>query len=294
VTLDANAIATSHAERRPIADFFRELFIVARYEIASLALSVRALLLIVGYGVTAGAVGAFYLWLDKTSEGKLSEFTKKAGELSDEQKEQIVSQLAKTVGRPLANAIFNGDLPPLVLTVLLLSTFAIPGLVLLVGYSGIADDLSTRFARYILQRVRRPSYLFGKLLGHFVVGYAAVILVHVLLLAYATTIEGFELDKVLPALPRIWAAMAFFMLGYVAFTAFFSATISPPFAAFAVGGLALVFFWIMSFFPYIGEVWMGSWHMRLWALDPAAIGVYLAHAVFFGVLAYLGIRMRDV
>jgi hypothetical protein len=290
-----NAIAAPRPlERRPIADFFRETLIVARYEIVSLALSVRALLLIVGYGATAGAVGAFYLWLDKTSDGKLGEFTKKAADLSPDQKEQIISQVAKTLGRPLASAIFNGDLPPLVLTVLLLSTFAIPGLVLLVGYSGIADDLSTRFARYILQRVRRPSYLFGKLVGHFVVAYVAIILVHAALLAYGTTIENFELEKTVPALPRIWGAMAFFVLGYVAFTAFFSATISPPFAAFAVGGMALVGFWILSFFPYVGEVWMGSWHMRLWALDPEAIGVYLAHAIVFSLLAYVGMRRRDV
>jgi hypothetical protein len=275
-------------------EFFRELFIVARYEIASLALSVRAVLLIVGYGVTAGAVGAFYLWLDKVSEGKLAEFAKKAGELTPDQKEQIISQVSKSVGRPLASAIFNGDLPPLVLMVLLLSTFAIPGLVLLVGYSGIADDLSSRFARYILQRVRRPAYLYGKLLGHFVVSYLAIILVHALLLAYATTIDNFDLEKTLPALPRIWAAMAFFVLGYVAFTAFFSSVISPPFAAFAVGGMALIGFWIISFIPTVGEVWMGSWHMRLWALDPEAIGVYLAHALVFSGLAYVGLRRRDV
>lgn len=256
--------------------------------------SVRALLLIVTYGVIAGSIGAFYLWLDRQTGGKLEELSRKTTELGPAERDAILDEMAKTIGRPLAEAIVSGDLPPLVLFVLLLSTFVIPGLVLLVGYGSIAEDLHTRYARYVLQRVRRASYLAGKLVAHFSIAYAAVILVHVGLLAYASTLPNFDLARTVAALPRIWVAMAFFIAGYVAFTSMFSATISPPFAAFAIGGMALLALWVLAFFPGVGSVWMGSWHMQLWALDPRAIAVFSAHALAFVALAYLGLRRRDV
>jgi hypothetical protein len=274
--------------------FLKETWIVALYETRAMLLSVRALLMVVSYGVISGGIGAAFLWLDRQAGGQLQSVTQKASELPPEQREEIVHQLSEKLGQPLAQAIVSGDLPPLVLAVLALSTFAIPGLVLLVGYGGLAEDLSSRFARYVLQRVRRGSYLAGKMAGHFVVTYAAVIVVHALLLAYASTISNFELDKTLPVLPRIWAAMALFIMGYVAFTACFSATISPPFAAFVLGAVALFGLWIVSFIPNVGEVWMGKWHMQLWAFDPMAAGVYAANALVLSALAYLGLRRRDV
>lgn len=272
----------------------REAFIVARYEIIAMVVSVRALLLVVTYGVIAGGFGALYLWVDRQSGGKLEEIAKKTGELAAAEKEQIISQMADKIGRPLAEAILNGDLPPLVLFVLLLSTFVIPGLVLLVGYGSIAEDLHTRYARFLLQRVRRGSYLAGKIAAHFIVAYGAVIFVHVMLLLYATTISNFDTERTLVALPRIWLAMAFFVLGYVAYTAVFSAILSPPFLAFAIGGIALLSIWVLAFFPGIDKVWMGAWHMQLWALDVRAIGVYVAHAIVFIALSYVGLRRRDV
>jgi hypothetical protein len=181
-----------------------------------------------------------------------------------------------------------------VIFVLFFSTFAIPGLILLVGYSGLADDLQSRFARYALQRVRRESWLVGKVLGHFVVSYVAVVLVHAGLIAYATFATDFDPTTTLHALPRIWAGLALFIFGYVGFTAMFSATLAPPFAAFALGAVALFGLWVVSFAPTIGLVWMGSWHMQLWALDPRAIGIYAAHGIVFSALAYAGLRRRDV
>ena len=55
----------------------------------------------------------------------------------------------------------KGDLPPLVLGVLFFSTFAIPWLILLVGYNRISEDVATKYTRYVLQRVHRGAYLAG-------------------------------------------------------------------------------------------------------------------------------------
>lgn len=275
------------------SSFFAEALIVARYEIVSLFVSVRALLFVVTYGIVAGAVGAFFLWADRETNGQLTGLAAKAGALDPAQKAEILDKLGPKVSPHLVDAILSGDLPPLVFTVLMFSTFAIPGLVLLIGYSGLADDLQSRFSRYVLQRVRRESWLAGKIAGHFVTSYASVVLVHALLLAYAATIDGFDASRALAALPGVWLALAFFVLGYVTFTAMVSAVISPPFAAFALGSIALLFFWILSF-AAVGRFWMGSWHLELWARDPSAIAVYLAHALAFTALAYLGLKRRDV
>lgn len=287
------AASASAFEPAPRASVLHQIAIVALYEIRLLVTTIRAAFLVIVYGFVAGSIGAFYLWVDRQSEGQLAEVAKRASALSPEEKAQIISQLGDKIGRPLAEAMVNGDLPPLVLFVLFFSTFAIPGLVLLVGYGSIADDLQSRFARYVLQRIRRESYVIGKLAGHFVVSYAAVLLVHVLLLAYASTTSSFELDKTLHALPRIWLAMAFFVLSYVCFSALFSAVVSPPFGALALGGMALLFLWALSF-SALGGFWMGAWHMQLWALDSIAILVYLGHAIVLGGLAYLGLVRRDV
>ncbi|MCK6546833.1 hypothetical protein L6R52_13370 [Myxococcota bacterium] len=275
------------------SSFFTEALLVARYELVSLFVTVRALLFVVVYGIVAGAVGAFYLWVDRETNGQLTALAAKAGALDPTQKAEIMEKLGPKVSPHLVDAILNGDLPPLVFTVLMFSTFAIPGLVLLIGYTGLADDLQSRFSRYVLQRVRRESWLAGKIAGHFVTSYASIVLVHVLLLGYASTLDGFDAGKAFGAMPGVWLALGFFVLGYVAFTSMISAVISPPFAALAVGACSLLFLWLLSLWP-IGRFWMGAWHLELWARDPSAIAVYLAHALVFAALAYVGLKRRDV
>lgn len=294
MSTELHPFADAPAQAPPRSSFLHEVAIVARYELAAMLGGLRAMLFLVSYGVVSGGVAGFFLWADAKSEGKLRTFEETVHNSSPEQKAQAIEELSKVVGRPLIEAFLDGKMPMIVLFVLFFSTFAIPGLVLLVGYGGLADDLSSRFARYVLQRVRRESWLLGKMAAHFAASYAAVLLVHALLLGYAALATDFDVGAALAAMPRIWIAMVLFILGYVAFTALFSAVVSPPFAAFALGAIALFGLWVVSFIPGLGDVWMGSWHMQLWALDPRAIAVYAAHAVVLGGLAYAGLLRRDV
>jgi hypothetical protein len=280
--------------RQP-SSVFREAETVALYEIRAMVLSVRAALLVVIYGIAAGAAAALYLWIDKTSGGKLTEIATKATDMSAAERQMVISQIEdKGISPAMLEAFLDGHIPLLAITILAFSTFVIPGLILLVGYGGIGDDVHTRFARYVLQRVRRGSYLAGKIVAHFVVAYAAVLVVHVLLLVYATTLDAFELETMLRALPAIWAGMALFTLGYVAYTAVFSALVRPPFAALALGGMALAILWVLSKFRPFEYVWMGARDIELWALSPVAVGIYVAHAIVFIAIAWLGLQRRDV
>lgn len=286
---------------RPERNVLAETWCMARAEAKEMFLSIRALFLVITYGGIAGGIGAIVVWLDGKMEGKLAEASQKAAELSATEKASLVEQITKQemVSQTLAEAIVNGDLPPLVLTILYTSTFAIPILIILVGYNRIAEDVSSRYTRYVLQRIHRGAYLAGKIIGHFLVCFTAVVLVHVLLLGLAKAYDIFDLGRTVQAMPRIWLGMACFVLAYVSYTVMFSSLLQPPFLVLLIAsmGLFLIRFltWVLSFFwAPLGELWLGVWDVRLWALEPAAIGVFLGYAVVFIALSQLALRRRDL
>jgi ABC-type transport system involved in multi-copper enzyme maturation permease subunit len=270
---------------------FKEALIVARYELVSMLLSVRALLFVVIYGIVAGGVGRFFLFVDEKTNGQLTQLAT----MASTNREEILKKAAEE-GVPTAvlEAFLTGDLPMMVLMILFFSTFVIPALVLLIGYGAVGEDLHTRFSRYVLQRVSRGSWLAGKIAAHFITCFLAILVVHGILLAAAQTIDGFDTPKTLAALPRIWAGLALFTLGYVSFTAVFSVVIKPPFAAFAVGLMALAVFWVVSKIAPLDRVWMGAIDLELWALAPRAVAIYFAHVLVFLALAWYGLKKRDV
>jgi hypothetical protein len=273
---------------------FKEALIVARYELISMVLSVRAVMFVVLYGMASGIVGRLYLWADEQI-GITASYEKGMSALTDADRQAMIQKAVDSgFPRAVAEAMLEGNLPPLVFAVLFFSTFVIPALIVLTGYTAIADDLNTRFARYVLQRVRRGSFLAGKIAAHFLVSFAAVLVVHLILLVAAQAIDNFDNEKTMQALPRIWLAMAVFTLAYSAFTATFSTLLRPPFLAFAISLMALVFLWVLSKFSPFDRVWMGALDLDLWALSPQAFAIYGAHILVFSGLAWLAMNKRDV
>src|SRR5688572_5331060 len=129
-----------------------EALYLAREEAATMVVSIRAVFLVVTYSVIAGAIGAVLLWINDKTDGNLL----KGAEALRESPELVIEKLTEAGFNPhLAEAMVRGDLPPLVLGVLFFSTFAIPWLILLVGYNRISEDVSTKYTRYLLQRVHR-------------------------------------------------------------------------------------------------------------------------------------------
>lgn len=272
--------------------------------------SIRFVFLLVSYAFAAGGVGKLMLFVNEKMDGRL---LKGASDLSETERQMFIDGIVEQgVGsKHLAEAIINGDLPPLIFGVLLGSTFAIPALMLLVGYNRVSEDVSTRYTRYILQRVHRLSYLAGKLAGHWLVSFLAIVLVHIVLLTYAYFFE-FDVSSeealalrdsvysaTLGAMPRIWLAMFILVLAYSAYTMMVSSTLNPPIIVLLLGVMGLVAIKFAAFILEIihrplGEIWMGSWDVRLYALDPAAIGVYLAYTIGFLALAHAVLRRRDL
>ncbi|MBK8013257.1 MAG: ABC transporter permease [Deltaproteobacteria bacterium] len=281
-----------HAVPNPLT----QSFLVARHEAKAMLISFRAAFFLVTYGLISGGIGAAALWADRKTGGRLSGVGAQFEALSLEDKQEAIRSVAETLGSEhLANALLKGHLPPLVYIVLLLSTFAIPFLCLLVGYNRIADDIHSRFARYLLQRVHRGPYLAGKILGHWLACFFAIVVVHAILVGVATATGRLELGPLVDGILRAWGGMALFVLAYVAFSAFWSVVSPASFLALLFGGMSLLGLWFMSFWVEpLRTTWLGRWDTRLFTLEPQAIGVYLGHiAVFMGV-TYLLLRRKDV
>lgn len=317
---------------------FAEALVVARYELAAMLLSVRAVLLAVVYGGITFVLGAIWvgapgfvaekiaeqsedlskeqvlaMMKDATADPRLAEkLEPTAKEIGGDRLAEAVRDgkieplgvyvlgVAKSTGgdaltEALMDALIAGRLSLLAFFVLLLSTFCLPGLVLLVGYDRISEDLHTRYARFVLQRVRRGSYLAGKIAGHWGSVLLLVMLVHLALLGLAAWSGAAGASQLARVLPTVWFGMALLLLAYSCFTALLSVSLSPPFAVLALGGTLLMFLWLSStFVGPIRKLWMGTWDSRLWALDPPAIVVFAAHVILLGGLAYLRLRTRDV
>jgi hypothetical protein len=286
---------TKHAQPGAL----REALYLAREEAAAMVVSIRALFLVVTYSVIAGAIGTALLFayekLNQQAEGKLGE-----GIEAIKKSPELVNKLIEYgFDPPLARAMVEGDLPWLVLGVLYFSTFAIPWLILLVGYNRISEDVQTKYTRFLLQRVHRGAYLAGKIAGHWVASLLAIIVVHSLLLAYAAATDRFDVAAVLKVMPRVWLSMALFVLAYSTFTCMVSSVLQPPFLVLLIGTMLLFTLkfgtWVGSFFyAKIGQAWIGTWDVALWDFDPRAVAVYSGYSLVFIGVAYLILRRRDL
>ncbi len=283
------------AKHEPPGAVLEALFL-AREEALSMVVSIRAVFLIVTYSVIAGAIGAVLLWINDKTDGNLLKTADRLKEAPD----LVIQKLTEAgLNAHLAEAMVRGDLPPLVLGVLFFSTFAIPPLILLVGYNRISEDISTKYTRFLLQRVHRGSYLAGKIVGHWLVSFLSILVVHGLLLGYAQATHRFDVGAMLHAMPRIWLAMGVFVLAYSTFTCMVSSVLTPPFLVLLVGTMLLFALkfasWIGSFiYAPLGDAWIGSWDVPLWALDPRALAVYGGYSLVFVGIAYLILRGRDL
>lgn len=284
------------AEKHTTPGAFLEALYLARAEVTAMVVSVRAVFLVITYAVIAGAIGSVLLWLNDKTDGALL----RGAEALQVAPEEMVTKLTEAGFNPhLAQAMVSGDLPPLVLGVLFFSTFALPWLILLVGYNRISEDVNTKYTRYVLQRVHRGSFLAGKIVGHWAVSFLAVVVVHALLLVYAAATDRFDVESTLQALPRVWLAMALFVLAYSTFTCMVSSVLTPPFLVLLIGTMLLFSLkfaaWIGSFFyEPIGDAWISAWDVPLWAFDPRAVAVYAGYSLVFIGIAYLILRRRDL
>ena len=273
---------------------------MAKAEVLEMVLSVRALFFLLVYLGAAAFAGVAMVKLDEGTEGQLSEMQTRLSQLGETEKAQAIEQL-KNANMPegFIEAFLDGRFPILLLAILYFSTFFLPGVILLVGFNRISGDVSSRFTRYLLQRVHRGSYLAGKVVGHFVVSFAAIVLVHAILLAIGKSQGVFGFDLIMAAMPRIWVSMALFTFTYVAYCQLFSALVSQPFLSLLFGLLGLFAIRFLTFalsfaWEPFDRFWLDAWDLPLWTLQPAAVAVYLGYGVGFVGLSWLVLRRKDL
>ena len=277
-----------------------QAFFVARAEAADMLLSLRALFLVLTYGALTAVAGGVANWLYTKAQEQLTEAGKTEVSLAMVQEELIKGMMEQGWVEPaLGEQLSSGALPVIMLLVLKATGWVLPGLILLVGFNRISGDISTRFTRYVMQRVHRGSYLAGKVAGHWLASFGAVIVVQAALLGVAYAMDVFDHELMAKAMPRIWVAMALFTLVFVTYTQMCAALFARPFVSLLLGLMLLVAFDVGTFaaslfYAPLGQLWVGDWDTRLWALDPVAIAVFLGYAAAFAAIAQLVLRKRDL
>ena len=264
--------------------------------------SVRMLFLVFAYGSIGVLAGYVWRSVDQQTEGQLRELSERAADMSPEQRAEQLEQLLRE-GSPFLETFgsmaLDPVLPPLAMLVLQGSTWLLPLLILFVGYNRVADDLESRYTRYVLQRVHRESYLGGKILGHAAVCLAAVLLVQTVWIGLAFAFDMYGAARLPVALPRIWPAMGLIVVTYAAYTMLVSTLFARPVLALLLGTLLLYALWISAYVASViwsplSWAWLSSWYASLWRPDPLAYAVFAAYLVVFALLATITLRKVDV
>ncbi len=291
-----------HASHRASRSRGAEILTVAGMEAVEMVRSIRLLFLVFGYASVGLLVGYGWRSLDAQSEGQLRAFAERAASLTPEERADRLAELAQQ-GGPFAELmgglVFDPVLPPVAMLVLHTSSWLLPLLILLVGYNRIADDLESRYTRYVMQRVHRDAYLGGKIVGHAAVCTVAVIVVQLLWMGIASALEMYGADRMWGATIRIWPAMVVFVLAYSAYTMLVSTAFARSVLALLLGTLVLFGVWfafnIASFgWAPLGRVWLSSWYPALYRLDPIGVAVFVGYTAMFMLVANSILRKVDL
>ena len=289
-------------QARPPRSRFAEMLTVAGAEVVEMVMSVRFLFLLAAYGGAGGLAGYVWTSLDENSNGQLTEFSEKAANISEEERAQALEQMMEQGGpmiEMMGSIVLDPVLPPLAMLVLQGTSWLLPLLILLVGYNRIAEDLESRYTRYVLQRVHRESYLAGKIVGHALVCFVAVLLVQVLWIVFAQIFEVYGADGLWGAAPRIWLGMFVYVLAYSAFTMFASTLFARSVMALLLGAMLMYAIWFAAnvasvIWAPLGWMWLSSWYPALWRLDPIGYAVFAAYILVFVGLASAILRRVDL
>ena len=208
-----------------------------------------------------------------------------------EKQPQLISVFG---GQEVADVLTNGDLSVLIWFILNLSSWVLPGLILIIGYDRLSDDLSSKFSRFVFLRLKRESYLTGKVLAQWIVAvivFAVVFLVGVLLVSQSKYVE---IETITSSAISIWAGMFVYLLAYVCLTVFFSVNFTPAFRSLALGLTILMAFGLLSIFKNFDKFWLGDQALPLWVGAPSAYFVYATHICLWFGLAIMRIRNREI
>jgi hypothetical protein len=277
---------------------------IAVYEARRIALGVRGLALTTLFLLGLGLAARGYQALVEALLGQLAEANPGlagAGvfdQLRDDPRfrEQLTPALEWLGGSALVDAVFEARLPPIFLVVVGAAVLAVPPLIVLAGYDRVSDDLHSKHARFLVQRVRRETLVFGKWLG-LVLGAGGPLLAAALILLGVGVAVVPELGGTagLVCLPNVLVGLALTVAAYGAIVTFLSTLLAPPFVALLVGSMVLFALWIAQFaLDPLRAVWLGRYAVELWLFDPLAIAVFVGHVLVWLAAAALVLRAKDL
>lgn len=301
---------------------FKEISLVIAHEFKHVLLSLRSVLFFIVYGGLSFLVGSSYTKIVSFIDEKVG---KQPGAVSSEDLANSGMSATKVFtdifeknpdlvsvfgGQHVADALTSGRLPVVIWVLLGLSGWFLPSLLLIVGYDRISQDLNSKFSRFIFLRLRRGSYLCGKILAQWLVAIILVGIAHLLLLLLVSNHPNISVKDILASAPTIWLGMTLYLLAYISFTAVFSASFTPPFTALALGLIAFMGFGVASILNAVSAIWMGDhalpildavsaiWMgddaLQLWVGAPVPYVIYIAHIILLGGIAFLRLRTREI
>lgn len=278
-----------------------ELLRVLLFEAKDQLSGVRAAVFFLAYGLWAGAVGRLVLAVDEQSGGQLTAASAQLSALPEAERAAAMAQAKGTpiIGSFLSQALMSQDVPPILMMVLYGSTAALPLFILLIGHDRVAAELEQRYTRYVLQRVHRGAYLGGKLIALWWVSALLVVAAQFVLLAAGGLFFDLPFGTLLASMPQVWAASFLLTFVYAAYTTLMSSVVQRPISALLFGLIGLFLArnitWVLSlFWPPAALLWVGRWDLRLFHLEPAAIGVFAVYGLVFTAAAWWALNARDL
>ena len=209
-------------------DALKEVGLVIEHEFKAVLLSLRSILFFVIYGGSSFIVGSIHGkivgFIDKNVGEQLKSLSpedmKNAGVNAADMFKQMFEKQPQMIdvfgGKEVAEALMDGSLPVVVLSVMIMSTFLLPTLIMIIGFDRISQDLQSKFSRYVFLRLRRGTYLVGKILAQWSVALIIIIAVHALLLLLASTQDVFNIGELMRAAPKFWIGLTIYLLAYIA------------------------------------------------------------------------------
>lgn len=291
----------------------REVLLVMERELRAMFLSVRSIFLALIYGsalVTSfwAGIAGFRKLRDKFREQVAAQGgsnfdadiaidqAMKSDSFRDWMQEQVLpwAQGAGPETELAVRSLGGGEVPWSIVLGVIVSGAVLPPLLLLISYDRVSSDLSIKYTRYLLQRIRRGSYIVGKLLGQWVVILGIVLVVQALALLLGAGVPELAVSEMIPHLPAAWVGTSLALLAYLSFFTIYSVWFDRSFLSLMVGGVGYFVVTIFGWASAVGQVWIGRWDFRVALLQPSAIAVALANTAVFLGISYVIMRRRDV
>jgi len=192
------------------------------------------------------------------------------------------------------------DKPALVTVFLVLMIFFMPFLAALSGFNQTSGDIGSKGLRYFLLRTERGNIFLGRLIGTYLFTLAVIAIIFAVFGLYLMVkVRFYPAGDVTWWLVQGFVDCAIYVMPWVAFCAWISASVEIPFLVLVICELGLLFWTILVYILKGKAAWMAyagfgtPWGWKWWLFDPS-IGTWLGGAAamlgFTALFTWMGLR----